>query len=313
MVVSLSEVLATAVGAPSRTAARASLPERLRATVAILERRGYAVPPARLGELCLGGPADPGQVLAALPAAGLRQQSGLVTAGRPGIELEVIGRRQAGHRQASELYRREAEHFARTLAAWFPFVLSVSIAGSLASGGFRETDDVDLNLVVEDGRRHLAYVALNLLGILHALRHRRKPVDAHTARPLVPRLMTANLVLERSDCFPLRRTDPDMAYELLVARPAVGAGFLRRVYAANPRLGELFPQLDRLPAVVPADPPRRLPGWLFPAFLDRPARWLGRAAWRYMQWTRRNRPEALARVAFVRATMRPYALFDDAR
>jgi hypothetical protein len=30
-----------------------------------------------------------------------------------------------------------------------------------------------------------------------------------------------------------------------------------------------------------------------------------------MQWTRRNRPEAIARVAFVRSTMRPYALFDD--
>jgi hypothetical protein len=29
-----------------------------------------------------------------------------------------------------------------------------------------------------------------------------------------------------------------------------------------------------------------------------------------MQWTRRNRPDALARVAFVRATMRPYTLFD---
>jgi hypothetical protein len=30
-----------------------------------------------------------------------------------------------------------------------------------------------------------------------------------------------------------------------------------------------------------------------------------------MQWTRRGRPEALARVAFVRRTMRPYALFDE--
>jgi hypothetical protein len=30
-----------------------------------------------------------------------------------------------------------------------------------------------------------------------------------------------------------------------------------------------------------------------------------------MQWTRRQRPEALARVAFVRRTMRPYALFDE--
>jgi hypothetical protein len=30
-----------------------------------------------------------------------------------------------------------------------------------------------------------------------------------------------------------------------------------------------------------------------------------------MQWTRRDHPGALARVAYVRATMRPYALFDS--
>jgi hypothetical protein len=37
---------------------------------------------------------------------------------------------------------------------------------------------------------------------------------------------------------------------------------------------------------------------------------LGEGAWRYMQWTRRHHPEALARVAYVRSTMRPYTLFD---
>jgi hypothetical protein len=36
----------------------------------------------------------------------------------------------------------------------------------------------------------------------------------------------------------------------------------------------------------------------------------GQAAWRWLQWTRRRRPEALARVAYVRTTMRPYTLFD---
>jgi hypothetical protein len=279
--------------------------------VAILERRGYAVAPARLGELCLGGPVGPAEVVAALTGAGLRLEGGLVTTGGLGPGAEAIGSRQAGHPGAARVYRAEAERFARSLAAWFPFVLAVSIAGSLASGGFRETDDVDLNLVVADGRRHLAYVAVNVLGILHAVRHRHKPVDAHTARPLVPRLMTANLVLQRSDCFPLRRTDEDMAYELLVSRPVVGAGLLAEVYSSNPGLTELFPQLLAEPEAREPASQRRLPGWLFPAFLDGPARLLGRAAWRYMQWTRRGRPEALARVAYVRSTMRPYALFEE--
>jgi len=254
---------------------------------------------------------SPGQVLAALPSAGLGQEQGLVTAGGLSHCTAAIARRQAGHQLAADRYRREAELFARNLAAWCPFVIAVSIAGSLASGGFRETDDVDLNLVVEDGHRHLAYVALNLLAVLHAVRHRRKPVDAHTARPLVPRLMTANLVLERADCFPLRRTDADMAYELLVAQPVVGGRFLAGAYRANPRLGDQFPQLSLRPVAADQTVRRRLPAWLFPACLDGPARVLGRAAWRYMQWTRRGRPEALDRVAFVRATMHPYALFEE--
>ena len=205
----------------------------------------------------------------------------------------------------------EAESFSRSLASWFPFVLSVSIAGSLASGGFRETDDVDLNLVVEDGHRHLAYFVLNLLGVAHALRHRGKPVDAHSARPVAPRVMTANLILERSQCFPLARQDEDMAYELLASRTVVGGDFLATVVGANRGLAGHFPQLgDALFGGGGAVRPR-LSARLFPALLDRPAKALGRAAWRYMQWTRRHRPEAIARVAFVRSTMGPYALFDD--
>jgi hypothetical protein len=55
-----------------------------------------------------------------------------------------------------------------------------------------------------------------------------------------------------------------------------------------------------------------VPAWLFPAALDGVARVVGSAAWRFMQWTRRDRPEALARVAYVRETMRPYTLFEGA-
>ncbi len=200
--------------------------------------------------------------------------------------------------------------FVRTLAAAAPFIRGVSIAGSLASGGFRPSDDVDLNLIVEDGHRHLAYVVVNLLGLAHALRHRAKPVDDLTRRPIAPRLMTANLILERSQCLPLQRNDEDMAFEFLIGEPVFGLEAIAEVVDANPALLEHFPQLATKTSSFTIDTPRRLPKGLFPRILDRPARALGQAAWRYMQWTRRHRPEALARVAYVRSTMRPYTLFD---
>lgn len=279
--------------------------------MAILERRGYAVTPARLAEVCLGGAVTEAEVLAALPRGGLALRDGLVVSSTMAPAAGRISRRAASHADNAARCLPVTMAFVETLVRLCPFVLSVSIAGSLASGGYLAADDVDLNLIVEDGRRHLAYVAINLLGIAHALRHRGKPVDTHTMRPLAPRFMTANLILERSQCFPLARQDADMAYEFVASIPVYGIALWRRVVATNPCLSEHFPQLDERQIPRPLRVRALLPAWLFPAAFDRPARALGLAAWRYMQWTRRKRPEALARVAFVRRTMRPYALFDE--
>jgi hypothetical protein len=291
-----------------------STTDRVRQTVALLRRRGYAVGPGRLGELCLGGQIPESDVRWAVASTKeLMVAEGLV------VERDGLGDRQGtrdiaeraqAHQVESAAYIDMAIGFIRALVAAAPFIRSVSIAGSLASGGFRESDDVDLNLIVDDGYRHLAYVAVNLLGVLHALRHRGKPVDDLTRRPIAPRLMTANLILERSHCRPLRRLDADMAFELLVAEPVFGIDEIREVVDENPRLLDHFPQLASKPAPLLIEPPRRLTRLLVPPFLDGPARVVGETAWRYMQWTRRNRPDALARVAFVRATMRPYTLFD---
>ena len=287
--------------------------ERVRRTIALLDRRGYAVSPRRLSELCLGGPvaeADVRWAVAADPELAIAED--LV------VQRSALGRagdirsRSAAHSHESAAYVRLAVDFIRTLVSVAPFITSVSIAGSLASGGFRESDDVDLNLIVEDGHRHLAYVMVNVLGILHALRYRHKPVDDLTRRPIAPRLMTANLILERSQGLPLVRQDEDMAFELLIGEPVFGVEAIRDVIDANPILLDHFPQLAQRSSPLLIDPPqRRVSKLLFLSVLDWPARLLGESAWRYMQWTRRNRPDALARVAFVRATMRPYTLFDS--
>jgi predicted nucleotidyltransferase len=276
----------------------------------MLGRRGYALPPSRLGEVCIGGALPVQAVLEAVAREPDLEIEGGLVVGRGAPPLGHVAERAARHAEASSRYLPATLAFVRTLVRTSPYVLAVSVAGSLASGGFRASDDVDLNLVVEDGRRHLAYVALNALGLAHALRFRGKPVDVHTSRPLAPRLMTANLIIERSQCFPLARQDEDMAYELLVAQPVHGIGFWREVVARNPALLDHFPQLLDKPAPWAVERQAGVPGWLFPRALDGPARLLGGAAWNYMQWTRRRSPEALARVAYVRATMAPYALFE---
>jgi hypothetical protein len=290
----------------------ASTSDRVRQTVALLRRRGYALAAGRLGELCIGGAVSEPDVrwaVAASPELTFAQD--LVMERSAAGQAGNIRSRALAHDTDAEQYLQMTMRFVRTLVGVAPFIRSVSVAGSLASGGFRASDDVDLNLIVDDGHRHLAYVAVNVLGLLHALVHRGKPVDDLTRRPIAPRLMTANLILERSQCFPLERQDEDMAYELLVAEPIYGLDVIDQVVDANPALLDHFPQLASKPAsLLIAAPSRRLPAALFPTRLDGAARRLGKVAWRYMQWTRRNRPDALARVAFVRSTMRPYTLFD---
>ena len=286
--------------------------ERIRQTVALLHRRGYALSPERLADVCLGGSISRDEVrrtVASSPDLALIDD--LV------VDRSAIGRvaeirsRALDHGIDAAAYVDMTLRFVRALVAFAPFIRSVSIAGSLASGGFRSSDDVDLNLIVDDGHRHLAYVAVSGLGLVHAMGHRKKPVDDLTRRPLAPRLMTANLILERSQCRPLARQDEDMAFELMMADLIYGIEEARELLDANPMLLEHFPQLERkTPAHLIYPPSLRLPEVLFPRFLDRAARMLGEGAWRYMQWTRRHHPDALERVAYVRSTMRPYTLFD---
>jgi len=286
--------------------------DRIRRTVALLQRRGYALTADRLAAMCLGGSVSTDEVRwAATASPDLTIAGGLVVT-RSAIErVAEIRSRAVDHGADAAAYVQMTMRFVRALVALAPFIRSVSIAGSLASGGFRSSDDVDLNLIVDDGHRHLAYVAVSGLGLVHALAHRHKPVDDLTRRPVAPRLMTANLILERTQCRPLARQDEDMAFELMMAEPIYGIEEVHQLLDANPMMLEHFPQLARKPPAQLIDAPSfRLPPALFPRSLDGAARRLGEGAWRYMQWTRRRHPDALARVAYVRSTMRPYTLFD---
>jgi hypothetical protein len=298
---------------PDSTAPSVATSDRVRKTVALVARRGYALSVERVAQVCVGGAISPQEVRWAVAAAGhdLAIADDLVVDQEGLARVDHIRSRAQGHGDDAGVFVEMTVRFVQTLVALAPFIRSVSIAGSLASGGFRASDDVDLNLIVDDGHRHLAYVVVNVLGLVHALAHRAKPVDDLTRRPIAPRLMTANLILERSQCLPLERQDEDMAFELLMAEPLFGMDSIQELIGANPALVEHFPQLAQKPAHLVIEPPgHRLPAALFPSFLDGAARALGESAWRYMQWTRRHHPDALERVRYVRSTMRPYALFD---
>ena len=69
--------MATAIGSSSAVVPGA-LAERLRRTVALLERRGYALSADRLAEVCLGGTVAPELLPEAIRASGLAISAGMV-------------------------------------------------------------------------------------------------------------------------------------------------------------------------------------------------------------------------------------------
>src|SRR2546430_11853206 len=120
--------------------------ERVRRTIALLDRRGYAVSPRRLSELCLGGPVAEADVRWAVAAdAELAIAEDLV------VQRSALGRaadirsRSAAHSHQSAAYVGLAVEFIRTLVSVAPFITSVSIAGSLASGGVCQIPGADLD------------------------------------------------------------------------------------------------------------------------------------------------------------------------
>ncbi|WP_287129914.1 hypothetical protein [Candidatus Cyanaurora vandensis] len=286
-----------------------ALQARIVTTVELLQRRGYAVSVPQLAQWLVGGVAETQQVQQALGSIeNLCLSGGLVHAcDLPQSFVERSQQRQQQHPQHCHRYWNAVLTYAASLAHHCPQVRCVALAGSMSSGGFVESDDVDFNLFVADGSRYTTYLMANILALGFALAHRHRPTDAHTQRLFLPKLMSINVIWCDSDTQPFVRQDGPLALELLLSRPLLGHAYYQRVLGNNPWLAQYFPQLlPALPETALQPTPRPAPPWL-----EQGSRQLTYWGWRWVMWTRRHNPEALARVAFVRRCQHPYALFED--
>ena len=107
--------------------------DRIRQTVALLGRRGYAVSPERLAQVCLGGPISPDEVMWSVAAASDLTLAGGLVVDRSALDrVAEIRSRALGHGTDAAPYLQMTLRFVRALVAFAPFIRSVSIAGSLA-------------------------------------------------------------------------------------------------------------------------------------------------------------------------------------
>jgi hypothetical protein len=298
------------------------LESRILQTLHLADRRGYGLSLDQLARLLVGGEIDRERLEEVVSEVEEITGEGdlLCLRGRENLlpkTREKLRRNRGEGKRFAEIGRR----FLREFVSLCPFLRCAALAGSLASNGFSEEDDIDLNLFVENGRKYTTYLLGNLLALKYSLRYRKKPQAEEGRVPLLPKLVCINVVWEEKDAFPFVRRDLYLAYELLLSRPVFGSAFYREMIEANPWLTAHFPQLASSPfrdeVSREASRIRILLESLYSKRVlssagERASREVAYRLWQGVQLTRRRNPAALARVRRVREMQRPYTLFGEA-
>lgn len=230
------------------------LEERIFRTVAIVDERGYNLSLPKLSEQLVGGLEDPKKIEKAI----LRSERLSIRDGYVGLNGGIKDECIARFGQDSELgkiYRKIAKSFCEDLARRNDDIRTIAIGGSLASNGLCKGEDIDLNIVVKDGRKYSIYLLTLYLGTRYAFRHRDLSGDRYLWT--IPKLFCVNVIWEESQVTPFERKDEQMAYELINTEVMVGREYYDRMISSNPWLNEIYPQV-RKDEVPPLDRPERI-------------------------------------------------------
>lgn len=297
------------------------LAARIQKTLALMHRWGYAPRLDVLAEQLLGGPADRAEVQAVVGTdAQFATRGGFACLrGSESLLQKSKDRIEANRRMAEEAWGI-ARDYARDLVRTCPFVESVALSGSLASGGYSPKDDIDFDLIVQPGAKYIAYLVAHLVGLKYSFRFRHRRLDDFHHTPLFPKITCINVVWTQDQIRPFVRRDENMAFELFRCVPILGIPAFEEALRENGWVREYFPQaFDR---IFPEETLRKrsLVGHILAgvgrspkmlAFVERLSRRIGWRLYNGVQSSRKRNPAAVARMAFLRRAKYPYEVFQD--
>ena len=290
-------------------------------TLKIIHRLGYAPSVDALAKGLLGGSVPPSDLVRALGSQRhIQVQNGLVSL--PGHEhlLRRSTERVESHRSLNGDAWSVARQFATDLASLCPFVHCVAVCGSLASGGYTASDDLDFDLFVESGTRYLTFLLATVVGLKYSWRYRKRRLSPVHQVWSLPKLICINVVWSDDEINPFIRRDADVAFELLRNQPVFGAAYFDRVCRANGWVASYFPQLYDLHRLDGVHVKLSLSSRLLRSLGRRPlvlhamenfSRGIVWSLYHFVQWTRRRDPEAVRRTEFLRKVKWPYEILQD--
>lgn len=286
-----------------------------------MHRWGYAPAVEALEENLIGGVPPIGEVTPWLRSdPRFRVQNGFVTLRGHEHLLWRSSARVATDRVLNGDAWAVAQRFATDLVHHCPFVNCVAVSGSLASGGFSLEDDLDFDLVVRTGTKYITYLLATFLGLKYSWKYRGRQLNRMHRVLSLPKLVCINVVWSDDETKPFVRKDADLAFELLRCRPIFGADQFDAICRENPWVTGYFPQLSarrhcnsiQSNASVLWRILRKLANHaLALRTLDASSRRLVWCIYHFVQWTRRNDPDVVARVQFLRKVKWPYEVLQD--
>ncbi|HYS73930.1 MAG TPA: hypothetical protein VEO96_08130 [Thermoplasmata archaeon] len=278
-----------------------------------MHRWGYAPTVAALASDLLGGSTQPTHLLDAIGSSEhfiLRDEfvclpghEALVERSRPRVRANRL---LNGHAKEAAL------RFTADLLRVCPFIDCVALSGSVASGGYVPTDDIDLDIFVPDGAKYVTYAISLALSLGFSLEHR--------GRGRLRKIVCVNVIWTRTQTAPFARKDASLAFELLHCLPLVGAQSFREVIRRNRWIDGYFPQIatdrwtdlerprpnliGKLVAWVAAHPEAQV-------LAERIARAISYLVYVTVHWLRRHDRAAMERLDFLQRAKYPYEVFQD--
>ncbi len=292
-----------------------ALETRVVHTLDLAARWGFAVEVQRLPEMLVGGSVGASELADVLThCSDIHCASGFATLLRYEFLIGKSISRAESHSAHNGAARQIAEQYAKELVRLCPWVRSVALSGSMATGGFASGDDLDFDLFVDDGTKYLTYFLGLALGLAFSFRYRRTGVSSSFLKKLV----CINVIWTASQSRPFVRQDDAMAFELWLAQPLIGASEFAEVLRANPNLTRVFPQilsraLEDLPRPSPSNIGHVLWSTTRRSLVRRTLDHVCRAAsWLlYHAYSLTLSPEARGRRKFLQRAKYPYEVFQD--
>ena len=219
-----------------------TLEKRIVDTLKIAESRGYNLTLEKLSENLVGGKKTKKEIFDAIKENKFFEFDGKFISTIGNLKSDKCKKRFQTNNDLQIQYLTIAQKFTSEFIKFCPFIKCIMISGSMASDGLCKDDDIDLNIVVDNGSKYTSW----LLGILLSLKYSMKYRKEFNVKWFnsIARVICISVIWEKHQVIPFARKDLQIAYELFLNKKVLyNKKFYKQILFENQWLNEWFPQI----------------------------------------------------------------------